>query len=79
MGGDNTKKVLRRRGWTLPPLAVCRAAWEKRYPGWQWRDNEITEWRAEEADDVVDDHEGDSEPSRFPPRREQEDASHGPL
>jgi hypothetical protein len=53
MGGDNTKKVLRRRGWTLPPLPVCRATWETRYPGWPWRDTEITEWRAEEADDVV--------------------------
>ena len=24
--------VLRRRGWTFPPLADCRAAWAKRYP-----------------------------------------------
>jgi hypothetical protein len=78
MGGDNTKKVLRRRGWTLPLLSICRAAWEKRYPGWQWRDTEITEWRAEEADDVVavheDAHDADSEHSLFPSRRVHEDA-----
>jgi hypothetical protein len=49
---DNRKKVLRRRGWTFPPLSECRAAWEKRYPGWKWRDAEITEWRPEDADDV---------------------------
>ena len=54
MGGDNAKKVLRRRGWTLPSLSVCRATWEKRYPGWPWRDTEIAEWRAEEADDVCE-------------------------
>jgi uncharacterized protein DUF5906/DNA primase RepB-like protein len=55
MGCDNRKKVLRRRGWTFPPLLECRAEWEKRYPGWKWRDAEITEWRAEEADDVDSD------------------------
>jgi Bifunctional DNA primase/polymerase, N-terminal len=60
MGGDNTKKVLRRRGWTFLPLSVCRATWEKRYPGWKWRDTEITEWRAEEADDVAAAHERDT-------------------
>ena len=52
MGCDNRKKVLRRRGWTFPPLPECRAEWEKRYPGWKWRDAEITEWRPEDADDV---------------------------
>ena len=62
MGCDNTKKVLRRRGWTFPELSVCRATWEKKYPGWQWRDNEITEWRAEEADDAAAEHFG-------PPRK----------
>jgi hypothetical protein len=73
MGGDNTKKVLRRRGWTLPLLSVCRATWEKRFPGWQWRDTEITEWRAEEADDVVaaDETAHDVDSVLFP---EQEDA-----
>jgi hypothetical protein len=44
MGCENKKKVLRRRGWTFPDLMACREAWEKRYPGWQWRDPDITEW-----------------------------------
>jgi hypothetical protein len=52
MGCDNQKKVLNKRGWTFPPLLDCREAWEKLYPGWQWRDAEITEWRAEESDDI---------------------------
>jgi hypothetical protein len=42
---------LRRRGWTFPPLLVCRAEWEKKYPKWKWRDTKITAWRAEESDD----------------------------
>jgi hypothetical protein len=53
MGCDNTKKVLRRQGWSFPPLLECRAKWEVRYPGWKWRDTEIAEWQAEEADDPV--------------------------
>ena len=52
MGCGNTIKVLRRQGWTFPPLAECREAWVKRYPGWEWRDPGITEWRAEEDDDA---------------------------
>jgi hypothetical protein len=52
LGCDNRKKVLTRRGWTFPPLLTCRAAWGKLYPGWKWRDADITEWRAEESDDV---------------------------
>jgi hypothetical protein len=51
MGCDNTKKVLRKRGWSFPPLIECRSKWESRYPEWQWRDTEITEWRPEDADD----------------------------
>ena len=51
MGCDNTKRVLRRRGWTFPPLQECRVTWEKRYPNWKWRNAEITVWRAEEADE----------------------------
>jgi hypothetical protein len=53
MGCGNRKRVLRRRGWTFPPLFQCRAEWEKRFPDWKWRDAEIAEWRAEEADDDV--------------------------
>ncbi len=48
LGCDNTKRVLRRRGWTFPPLRECRKAWEARYPGWTWRDPSIEEWRHEE-------------------------------
>jgi Bifunctional DNA primase/polymerase, N-terminal len=54
MGCDNGKRVLRRRGWTFPPLFQCRQEWEKRYPGWKWRDSEVMEWRPEEADDDVE-------------------------
>ena len=54
MGCDNSQKVLRRRGWTFPPLTKCRAEWEKRYPGWKWRNPEITEWQAEELGEAVE-------------------------
>jgi hypothetical protein len=53
MGCSNEQKVLRRRGWTFPPLLECRKKWKERFPNWVWRDNTITEWRAEEADDPV--------------------------
>jgi hypothetical protein len=40
------------RGWEFPPLADCRANWEERYPGWQWRHPEIVEWGwGEDSDD----------------------------
>ena len=54
MGCDGEKKVLRRRGWAFPPLLKCRAAWEKRYPGWKWRNPEIAEWQPEESDDAME-------------------------
>ena len=59
------REVLRRRGWTFPPLPECRAAWAKRYPGWKWRNPELTEWHAEESDvsDEADKMEGDDDPS----------------
>ena len=47
MGCDNTKKVLRRQGWSFPPLLDCRKEWEKRYPGWKWRNSDLKEWQAE--------------------------------
>jgi hypothetical protein len=50
-GCDNTKKILRRRGWTFPPLSECRAEWEKRFSGWQWREPDLLDWRMEEQDD----------------------------
>lgn len=55
MGCTNKQKVLRHRGWTFPALMACREAWEKRYPGWPWRDTDIVEWRAEEQDDETPD------------------------
>jgi hypothetical protein len=50
-GCDNTRKVLRRRGWTFPPLSACREEWEKDYPGWEWRNPNIVNWRCDDADD----------------------------
>jgi hypothetical protein len=51
-GCSNLRKVIRRQGWTFPPLADCRAAWETRFPGWRWRNPEITAWWREEQEDV---------------------------
>jgi hypothetical protein len=53
MGCDNAKKVLRRQGWTFPPLLQCRTEWEARYPGWNWRNPDLKEWQAEETDSDV--------------------------
>ncbi|MBA4033805.1 MAG: hypothetical protein C0480_04250 [Bradyrhizobium sp.] len=50
-GCDNTRRVLRERGWTFPPLAELRTRWMKLYPAWEWRNPSITEWQPEEADD----------------------------
>ena len=47
MGCDNTRKVLRRQGWSFPPLLDCRKEWEKCYPGWKWRNSDLKEWQAE--------------------------------
>ena len=53
MGCDNNKKVLRRQGWTFPPLSECRTEWEKNYPGWKWRNPDLKEWQPE-GDDFGD-------------------------
>jgi hypothetical protein len=53
-GCDNTKKVMRRQGWTFPPLSELRAAWVQRFPGWPWRDPDLKAWRREEQDDGYD-------------------------
>jgi Family of unknown function (DUF5906) len=45
------RRVLRKSGWEFPPLLDCRKAWEKRFPGVQWRDPSLTDWRAEDQDD----------------------------
>jgi hypothetical protein len=44
-GCDNTRKVLRHRGWTFQPLLEARKRWEARFPGWKWRDTSLTEWQ----------------------------------
>ena len=64
MGCDNTRKVLRRQGWSFPPLRDCRAEWEKRYPGWKWRNPTLTEWQPE---DVLDFDEFDAGGPAIPP------------
>jgi hypothetical protein len=50
-GCDNKKKIMRKRGWSFPPLAECRKKWEGRFPGWPWRNPGLTEWQHEEEDD----------------------------
>ena len=50
-GCSNEKKVMRRQGWTFPPLSKCREDWEKRFPDWQWRDPNIKNWQSEEGED----------------------------
>jgi hypothetical protein len=61
-GCSNTKKVMRRQGWTFPPLAQCRAEWDKRFPGFLWRNPELFEWQAEEADDAPEAEKADKMP-----------------
>ena len=72
MGCDNSQKVLRRRGWTFPPLPKCRADWEKRYPGWKWRSPEITEWQPEESGEAVKSGEVEEERRGGSWRRQEE-------
>jgi hypothetical protein len=71
-GCSNTKKVMRRQGWTFPPLAECRAKWDKRFPGWKWRNMALSEWQAEEADDVPEAEKADNGPEtgQFRPDRQ---------
>ena len=47
------RRVLRKSGWEFPDLLDCRRQWERRFPGWPWRDPEIKEWRAEDLDDTI--------------------------
>jgi hypothetical protein len=49
-GCTNETRVCRRTGWTFPALMKCRAAWELRFPGTVWRNNEITAWQCEDED-----------------------------
>jgi Family of unknown function (DUF5906) len=50
-GCDNSRKVMRRRGWTFPELSECRKMWEARFPDWEWRNPKLTKWQAEDAAD----------------------------
>jgi hypothetical protein len=52
---DNSRKVMRRRGWTFPELSECRKTWEERFPRWKWRNPELTNWQAAEADEDEED------------------------
>jgi Family of unknown function (DUF5906)/RepB DNA-primase from phage plasmid len=48
---DNSQKILRRRGWTFPPLLEARKKWEARFPGWKWRDPRLAAWQCGEDKD----------------------------
>jgi len=37
-----------RRGWDFPPLAECRALWERKFPAWRWQHPEMTEWQTDD-------------------------------
>jgi hypothetical protein len=50
-GCDNSRKVMRRRGWTFPDLGECRKKWEARFPGWKWRNPNLKQWQIEDADE----------------------------
>jgi hypothetical protein len=49
-GCDNTRKVIRKRGWTFPELSACRAKWNVRFPMWSWRNPDLERWQAPEED-----------------------------
>jgi hypothetical protein len=53
-GCYNFSKVVRRRGWTFPELSECREKWEARFPGWKWRNPNLSQWQVEVADDDED-------------------------
>ncbi|AMN40182.1 primase-helicase family protein [Rhodoplanes sp. Z2-YC6860] len=48
---DNSRKVMRHRGWTFPDLTEAREKWVERFPGWKWRNPNLTEWQHEISDD----------------------------
>jgi hypothetical protein len=50
-GCDNSRKVMRHRGWTFPALLECRKRWEARFPGWPWRNPNLKDWQVEVGDD----------------------------
>jgi hypothetical protein len=52
-GCSNKDRVLRKRGWTFPPLLKCREDWTKRFPEWKWQNPQITAWSPEDGADAV--------------------------
>lgn len=48
----NDTKVLRQRGWTFPELSELRQKWEKRFPGWRWRNPDLSQWEPDDGDAV---------------------------
>jgi hypothetical protein len=55
-GCDNSRRVMRRRGWTFPELSECREKWEARFPGWPWRNPNLKGWQVEDADHDTEEH-----------------------
>lgn len=53
-GCDNSRKVMRHRGWTFPELSECRKKWEERFPGFPWRNPKLYKWQVEVGDEDVD-------------------------
>jgi hypothetical protein len=47
-------RVMRKSGWEFPSLGKCRADWEQRFPSTIWREPDLDDWRAEDADDVAE-------------------------
>ncbi|WP_084673913.1 bifunctional DNA primase/polymerase [Methylobacterium sp. WSM2598] len=60
-GCTNTLKVMRRQGWTFPPLAQLRTQWEAAYAGWQWG-TAVTEWQSGAATDDEDERPNKAKP-----------------
>jgi hypothetical protein len=48
--GGERAWVQGRRGWEFPLLAQCRDEWWKNFSNTEWRDQGITDWRAEAED-----------------------------
>lgn len=58
---SNVRKVMRRQGWTFPPLSQLRREWERKYPDWTWRNPDLTDWIAEDRPE-----DGDAERTDIP-------------
>lgn len=51
-GCTNDTKVLRQRGWTFRALSELRQKWEQRFPGWRWRNPDLSQWEPDDGDAV---------------------------